>query len=146
MLTDIWSHPEREEADRVWRCLDYVFQCDPTLPPDEKGRRILMELRDKAGRFRSARKLKLPVAMEEQRSRLGASPYPTSSRGTTESRMPSMSPTIKQQSMSPESSSGAGDSPGPMSPGLRVSKDEPMIDIDWVSESSNSAFYRLSHR
>jgi len=141
MLTDIWAHPEREEADRVWRCLDYVFQCDTTLSPDEKGRIILMELRDKAGMLRSARKLRLPVAMEGQRSRLEASPYPTSSRATTESRMPSMSPAIKQQGMSPESSSGAGDSPGPTNPGLQMPKDEPMVDFDWVGEFSNPASY-----
>ncbi|KAI9770924.1 MAG: hypothetical protein M1840_002628 [Geoglossum simile] len=137
MLTDIWRHPEREEADRVWRCLDYVFQCDITLSPDEKARRILMELRDKAGMLRSARKLKLPVAMEGQRSRLGTSPYP-SPRGNTDSRMPSMSPEIssppavtKQQGMSLGGGSGAGDSPGPMSPGSQMPKDEPMINFDW---------------
>ncbi|KAI9781173.1 MAG: hypothetical protein M1839_006281 [Geoglossum umbratile] len=137
MLTDIWSYPEREEADRVWLCLDYVFECDTNLSRDEKARRILMELRDKAGVLRSARKLKLPVALEAQRWRLGTSPYPSPYGGAPGSRVPSLSPAlsnpppiIKQSGMS-LGSSGASDSPALMSPGLQILKDEPMIDIDW---------------
>src|SRR2546421_4083539 len=63
MLTDIWNRPHRPEAPRIWACLDYVFECDPNLPRDQKARSILMEVRDKAGIFRSIRKVKLPVAI-----------------------------------------------------------------------------------
>ncbi|KAH0565132.1 hypothetical protein GP486_001483 [Trichoglossum hirsutum] len=149
LLTDIWSHPDREEADRVWACLDYVFGGNRGLSRDEKARSILMEVRDKAGRLRSARKLKMPISMAEHRSRLSPSARPVGPAGPAGHPGPTdgglgnfKGPTddsslraVKQSSTSPGSSPGfSGDSPGgSASPGGYKLKEEEMIDIDWVS-------------
>ncbi|KAH0542946.1 hypothetical protein FGG08_002715 [Glutinoglossum americanum] len=144
MLTDIWGHPNRPEADRIWACLDYVFGGDPHTPRDEKARRIMMELRDKAGKLRSARKLKLPVVMTGQRARLRMTTPVSPGSGVDPKGSTYNSPqlTPKDPSMSP------GNSPGPAgSPGGPPVKEELMpIEIDWEEfdkicpESSTSIF------
>lgn len=66
LLVEIFAHPMRREAERIWRCLDYVFELDPSLARDQKARVILTEIRDKAAAYRSVRKTRAPVSMMQK--------------------------------------------------------------------------------
>jgi hypothetical protein len=63
LLVEIFTYPMRKEADRIWNCLDYVFETDRRLSRAQKGRAILTELRDKMAVYRDIRKIRAPVSM-----------------------------------------------------------------------------------
>lgn len=71
LLLEIFAFPMRKEADRIWACLDYIFEVPPHLPRDQKGRLILTEIRDKTMIYRNARKLRAPTGLVD---RLGQQP------------------------------------------------------------------------
>lgn len=63
LLVEVYSFPMRREADRIWRILDYVFEMEPSLTREEKGRTILSGLRDRTSAYRDFRKIRAPVNM-----------------------------------------------------------------------------------
>ena len=63
LLIEIFAFPMRKEADRIWNCLDYVFETERTLSRAQKGRIILTELRDKIAVYRDIRKIRAPISM-----------------------------------------------------------------------------------
>lgn len=63
LLVEIFAFPMRKEADRIWNCLDYVFETDQKLSRAQKGRIILTELRNKIAVYRDIRKIRAPVSM-----------------------------------------------------------------------------------
>lgn len=71
LLLEIFAFPMRKEADRIWACLDYIFEVPPHLSRDQKGRWILTEIRDKTMTYQSARKLRAPTGLAD---RLGQQP------------------------------------------------------------------------
>jgi Fungal specific transcription factor domain len=71
LLVEVFSFPMRREADRIWRILDYVFETDPSMTREQKGRAILSGLRDRTGAYRDIRKIRAPVNMM---SRIYAAP------------------------------------------------------------------------
>ncbi|KAI9890592.1 MAG: hypothetical protein M1814_003790 [Vezdaea aestivalis] len=71
LLIEIWMYPRRKEADRIWTCLDYAFNCPLHLSRDEKARQVLSELRDKSSALQAMRKMRIPAGLEQ---RLGAKP------------------------------------------------------------------------
>lgn len=71
LLLEIFAFPMRKEADRIWTCLDYIFEVPPHLSRDQKGRWILTEIRDKTATYQSARKLRAPTGLVD---RLGQQP------------------------------------------------------------------------
>lgn len=66
LLVEVFSYPMRREADRIWRCLDYIFETNPAHSRAQKARAILTELRDKSGIFRNIRKVRAPVSMMQR--------------------------------------------------------------------------------
>lgn len=66
LLVEIFSWPMRQEADRIWKCLDYVFDADPRQSRQRKGRKLLSELRDKFSIYRTLRKMRTPVTLAKQ--------------------------------------------------------------------------------
>ncbi|KMU72766.1 hypothetical protein CISG_03200 [Coccidioides immitis RMSCC 3703] len=81
LLMEIFASPMRREADRIWRCLDYVFETS-SLAPDlaneagsqdvfqqrnAKARLILTALRDRMTVYREMRKLKIPRSMGDSK-------------------------------------------------------------------------------
>ena len=66
LLAELFTYPNRREADRIWKVLDYVFEIPPELSRDEKARIILTEIRDKMNAYRTARKLKAPTSMNRR--------------------------------------------------------------------------------
>lgn len=77
LLMEVYYHPMRREADRIWRCLDYVYETppDPLQPGmtrqelvehrERKARMILTQLRDRMSVYRAIRKMKYPPAMAD---------------------------------------------------------------------------------
>ncbi|KAK0118870.1 hypothetical protein ONS96_011950 [Cadophora gregata f. sp. sojae] len=65
LLMEIYVYPQRKEADRIWTCLDYIFETDPSLPRRVKGKKILMELQQKTAVYQSMRGMRAPVVMQK---------------------------------------------------------------------------------
>jgi Fungal specific transcription factor domain len=63
LLVEVFSFPMRQEADRIWRVLDYVFETDPSMDREQKCRAILSEIRDRTAASRDFRKIKTPISM-----------------------------------------------------------------------------------
>jgi hypothetical protein len=65
LLMEIFVYPRRKEADRIWTCLDYIFECDPSEPRAIKARRVLSELQQKTAVYQSMRGMRAPVVMDK---------------------------------------------------------------------------------
>ncbi|KAG4432206.1 hypothetical protein IFR05_012305 [Cadophora sp. M221] len=65
LLMEIYVYPQRKEADRIWTCLDYIFETEASLPRREKGKKILMELQQKTAVYQSMRGMRAPVVMQK---------------------------------------------------------------------------------
>ena len=66
LLMEIFAFPDRKEADRIWRCLDYVFEIPANIPKDQRGRWVMTEVRDKMGIYIASRKVMAPSSMLER--------------------------------------------------------------------------------
>ncbi|KAL9032984.1 MAG: hypothetical protein Q9180_006192, partial [Flavoplaca navasiana] len=66
LLMEIFAFPNRKEADRIWRCLDYVFEIPANIPKDQRGRWVMTEVRDKMGIYIASRKVMAPSSMLER--------------------------------------------------------------------------------
>ena len=65
LLMEIYVNPQRKEADRIWACLDYIFECDPAESRNSKGRRVLSELQQKTAVYQQMRGMRAPVQMNK---------------------------------------------------------------------------------
>lgn len=65
LLMEVYVYPQRKEADRIWACLDWIFECNPEDPRRVKGRKILSELQQKTAVYQSMRGMRAPVQMEK---------------------------------------------------------------------------------
>ncbi|KAL8998361.1 MAG: hypothetical protein Q9169_002574 [Polycauliona sp. 2 TL-2023] len=66
ILMEIFAFPNRKEADRIWRCLDFVFEIPPHIPKNQRARWVLTEVRDKMGIYIASRKVMTPSSMLER--------------------------------------------------------------------------------
>ncbi|CAG8961100.1 hypothetical protein HYFRA_00002643 [Hymenoscyphus fraxineus] len=64
LLLEIYVYPKRKEADRIWHCLDYIFECDPTESRRNKALRVLSELQQKTAIYQSMRGMRAPTNMD----------------------------------------------------------------------------------
>jgi hypothetical protein len=62
LLTDVhfYAPPRGEDTDRVWKCLDYVFETDPRESQEAKSRKILAELTVRTGVYTRMRRMRVP--------------------------------------------------------------------------------------
>ena len=65
MLMELCMNPQRKDAPRLLRCLDYVFE-PPDLPPLERVRMIVRIIRDRMKVYVEARKVRAPVSFMQQ--------------------------------------------------------------------------------
>ncbi|KAL8666888.1 MAG: hypothetical protein Q9202_001128 [Teloschistes flavicans] len=63
LLMEIFANPNRKEANRIWRCLDYVFEIPAHIPRDQKGRWVMTEIRDRMGLYIASRKVMAPSSL-----------------------------------------------------------------------------------
>jgi hypothetical protein len=165
LLIEVFFYPHRKECDRIWPCLDYVFETDRTQTRDEKARKILRELQEKTAIYQELRKMRAPVSMTKA---LGQRP-PRKVESITEP-VTSVSPALQgtfgvnttligraalpemvyagvsngetlwalPKQGSPENSSDSSSLPGQMNTTMPGSSggDDLMADIDWVGYSS----------
>ncbi|OAF57587.1 hypothetical protein VC83_04854 [Pseudogymnoascus destructans] len=59
----IWYQLCGENLDRIWHCLDYVFETDPSEPRDMKAGKVLCELQEKTTVYQQFRKMRASPAM-----------------------------------------------------------------------------------
>lgn len=62
-MTEVFSCPDLPEANRIWDCLDYVFEVPQNLAQEQKGQWILTEIRDRYALFASSRKVRAPPGL-----------------------------------------------------------------------------------
>ncbi|KAI9745166.1 MAG: hypothetical protein M1818_001444 [Claussenomyces sp. TS43310] len=68
LLMDVYfySNSSSKAADRIWPCLDYVFQTDGVLlTRTEKARKVLEELHHKTTVYQQRRKMRAPLSMHK---------------------------------------------------------------------------------
>lgn len=58
---EVFANPNLPDADRIWACLDYVFEVPTHLTREQKGRWILTEVRDRTEIFANSRKVRAPA-------------------------------------------------------------------------------------
>jgi hypothetical protein len=95
LLLEVFLYPMRAEADRIWKCLDYIYEVQRFRPEqiatrEAKARTLITEMKEKTGVFQQMRKMRAPASMENQlRPKAGRAPrQPPSS---------TMDQTIKQE-------------------------------------------------
>lgn len=65
LLMEVYVYPQRKEAPRIWKCLDFIFECDPAQSPHAKGLKILSELQQKTAIYQNMRGMRAPVQMDK---------------------------------------------------------------------------------
>lgn len=77
LLLDVSAHPLRREADRIWRCLDYVYEIKDNYPSHnltraqiiehrrKKSHMILSQFRDRMMVYRALRRIKTSTDIQE---------------------------------------------------------------------------------
>jgi hypothetical protein len=63
LATEMYYRPNNKEADRIWACLDYVFNLDQSLPREQKGLRILHDVMSKTAVYMGMRKMRVPTGI-----------------------------------------------------------------------------------
>lgn len=63
---EIFAFPNLPDADRIWACLDYVFEVPIHLTQEQKSRWILTEVRDRTELFASSRKVRAPTGLVDR--------------------------------------------------------------------------------
>ena len=65
LLMEVYVYPNLKEADRIWACLDWIYECDPSEQRAIKARSVLSELQRKTAVYQSMRGMRAPVVMEK---------------------------------------------------------------------------------
>jgi hypothetical protein len=63
LATEVYYRPSHREAERIWPCLDWVFQLDPNVPREQKILQILTEIMSKTNLYMGLRKVRAPTAI-----------------------------------------------------------------------------------
>ncbi|MCJ1345373.1 hypothetical protein MMC31_003580 [Peltigera leucophlebia] len=87
LLLEIFAFPMRKEADRIWACLDYIFEVPPQLSRENKGRWIITQVRDKTAIYQGARKTRAPTGLTDQLRARQPSPQDQKSQQQQSSRV-----------------------------------------------------------
>lgn len=150
ILIEIYAFPMRKEADRIWACLDYIFDVPRHLSREQKGRWIITQVRDKTGYYMSVRKARAPAKIDsfsqqaQSSVKTSASP-PQHSIASTQQQQSDFRPIIPTREVSysqpantpyipANNPSAINRMPPPAGPGIIApASDAPMVDIDWVS-------------
>jgi hypothetical protein len=65
LLAELYATPERYYEDRIWDCLDYVFELPVAMHRMDKARLIYEEVVEKLQYFQSMRKVRAPKCLED---------------------------------------------------------------------------------
>jgi hypothetical protein len=64
LLSELYATDVRYHEDRIWKCLDYVFELSPQLHRREKARLVLSEVIHKTEIYHSLRRVRAPKDVE----------------------------------------------------------------------------------
>jgi len=153
--------PQIPGADRIWRCLDFVFELPPKMTPQQKIGLVLGNLQERMTMYQNMRKLKATKEAEQRAPKMAGSMIATEEMtatstgvGATEEEfsfnsynsatmdpksfgMPPLQPLYSESAGDTSSLTAASNSsPGDMNM-------QPMDDIDWVSQYMNDMSRRV---
>ncbi|KAK4233822.1 hypothetical protein C8A03DRAFT_19171 [Achaetomium macrosporum] len=114
LATEIYYRPNRKDAERIWPCLDWVFQLDPNAPREQKILQILTEIMGKANLYMGLRRVRAPVTINRavpDKQAVKESPPPPP-REALSLVQPQGQPPPFQQQAPPPRHTGAGIVPG----------------------------------
>ncbi|KAI1174947.1 hypothetical protein F4777DRAFT_588811 [Nemania sp. FL0916] len=60
LATEVYFRPQSREADRIWSCLDYVFNLDRKMPTEAKAAQLLADISSRTAMYRRRRKMRGP--------------------------------------------------------------------------------------
>ncbi|KAK3988111.1 fungal-specific transcription factor domain-containing protein [Cladorrhinum sp. PSN332] len=63
LATEVYYRPQNKDSQRIWRCLDYVFNLDPNAARDVKTKQILIEIMRKTSTYMGMRKVRAPTGI-----------------------------------------------------------------------------------
>jgi len=63
LLGEIHVIPEMKEADRIWACLDFVFETEVSVPRERKSRNLMIAIQKKIAAYQIVRGLHSPPSM-----------------------------------------------------------------------------------
>lgn len=66
LLVEGYAAPEKYHLDRIWKCLDFVFELPPDLDRRSKARSILTEVAQKSEMYHNLRKVRAPKALTDR--------------------------------------------------------------------------------
>ena len=156
LCMEIFALPNLPEANRIWTCLDYVFEVPPHLTQEQKSRWILTEVRDRTELFASSRKVRAPTGLVDRLAQQtppdSGEPnnYPSASRGkvhrfstsrvdltqnvTAGEAMHGQYMSLQQGHGFPPANLYTTSVPTQTAP----AREDRMVDIDWVSAPSET--------
>jgi hypothetical protein len=65
LVTELYATPRRYYENRIWDCLDFVFELPASMDREDKMRAIFDEVVDKTQYYHSLRKVRAPKALED---------------------------------------------------------------------------------
>ncbi|OTA52129.1 hypothetical protein K449DRAFT_246375 [Hypoxylon sp. EC38] len=65
LATEMFFRPQCREADRIWSCLDFVFNLDRRLPPEAKVVQLLSEVQGKTAVYMRMRRMRGPMTVSQ---------------------------------------------------------------------------------
>jgi len=65
LLIEVYAAPERYYIDRIWKCLDHVFELPPDVDRRTKARSILTEVMHKTELYHNLRRVRVPKSVED---------------------------------------------------------------------------------
>jgi hypothetical protein len=66
LLSELYATPERYFEDRIWDCLDYVFELPANHTRREKARLVFQEIVQKSEYFHSLRRIRAPKTIDDE--------------------------------------------------------------------------------
>lgn len=156
LMVEVYAYPMRKDAQRIWKCLDYIFDIPPHLSPKQKAELVITDLRDRMEIFHQMRQVKATTQMEERvlglmsksslrdsnRSPRGSSSQPGPSIDIAATSMHNMPPNGYSSPPPPQPASPAA---GSRHGSTAATGDTPMMmdEIDWVSVTAARSFVSI---
>ena len=117
MLMEFHVRPEQQEAERVWKCLDWVFEVPPTYRPlarQDKSGLVLTEIRDQLIKYLATQRLRCSTRITNAAISLHSSSLEQDS--SSDESVSHSGSTMGNFSASPIASHGLLDDMKPLSP------------------------------
>ena len=147
LLMEVFTHKNRSGyADRIWPCLDYVFETDATLPSEQKAVMILGEIQQKTAVYQSMRGMRAPTNMDRllgTRARKPADPSQREENLNFITNPKATSASLARASVSPSQQSMNTPSPPTANNDQTFIGRAPIPDVQFAGISDGQALWAL---